>query len=215
MKISLVREGLLNPAQLTAWTRERQQQIRDGVARGMKRGGEEVAEKVRAQAVAALNIKKKSFTKTFRAKVRYRDRTRMPVLDVGSMLRWLGIHETGGTVQGPLLIPLGGARVGRKRFKTIVNNLIRSGNAYFREVRGKVILFAENIAENRAETGRFASRYRQALRGRGGGGKLKEVPIAVLMPRVQLKKRLRVNEIVRANLGVITGRIEEEIARNG
>ncbi|WP_230677141.1 DUF6441 family protein, partial [Ralstonia solanacearum] len=47
-----------------------------------------------------------------------------------------------------LLIPLYG-RVGRKRFKAQIAELMRGGNAYFvRNDRGNVVLMAENIGEH-------------------------------------------------------------------
>lgn len=212
MKISLVAEGLLDPRQLTAWTRARQAAIHKAVAVGMASGGREVADKVRAQMRAALNVKRQTFVKSLRAKVFDTRPERLPDLLIGSRVPWLGIHERGGAIGGTMLIPLLPGRIGRKRFKAIVDALMRSGNAFFVKKGGKVILMAENIQENATEL----SRFKRAERNRSGEKRLKrgrEIPIAVLVKSVTLKKRLDLAGTVRAHLPVIARAIERELGR--
>lgn len=212
MKISLVAEGLLDPRQLTAWTRARQAAIHKAVAAGMASGGREVADKARAQMRAALNVKRQTFVKSLRAKVFDTRPERLPDLLIGSRVPWLGIHERGGAIGGTMLIPLLPGRIGRKRFKAIVDALMRSGNAFFVKKGGKVILMAENIQENATEL----SRFKRAERSRSGEKRLKrgrEIPIAVLVKSVTLKKRLDLAGTVRAHLPVIARAIERELGR--
>ncbi len=82
---------------------------------------------------------------------------------------WLGLHEKGGTVSGNLLIPLLPGRIGPKRFKAVVDGLLRSGNAFFVEKNGKVILMAENIRENASQL----TRFKRAERARTGAKQIK------------------------------------------
>ena len=67
---------------------------------------------------------------------------------------------------------------------------MRGGNAYFiKNAKGNIVLMAENIKGTRPATVGFKRRYRKAegIKRLARGA---DVPIAVLVPRVQLKKRL-------------------------
>jgi hypothetical protein len=115
---------------------------------------------------------------------------------------------------GPLLIPLlpEHQRIGRKRFRAIIDGLMRSGNAFFIQRGGQAILMAENIQENDRELARF----KRAERGRTGAKRLQrgqEIPVAVLVQRVSLKKRLDLEGTVRRNLPRIADAIRRELNR--
>lgn len=212
MKISLTTEGLLDPRQLTAWTRARQEAIRKAVAVGMATGGKEVADKARTQMRAALAVKRQSFVNSLRSKVLDAKPERLPDLLIGSRVPWLGLHERGGSISGNMLIPLMPGRIGRKRFKAIVDALMRSGNAFFIKKGGKTILMAENIQENATEL----SRFKRVERRRSGEKRLKrgrEIPIAVLVKSITLKKRLNLEGTVRTHLPVIARAIERELGK--
>lgn len=136
----------------------------------------------------------------------------LPDLLIGSRVPWLGIFERGGRIAGNLLIPLLPQRIGPKRFRAVIDGLLRSGNAFFRRVNGKTILFAENITENAGQLRRF----KRAERQRTGAKRLKrgqEIPIAVLVKSVSLKKRLDLEGTVRGNLSVIANAISQELAK--
>jgi hypothetical protein len=142
-----------------------------------------------------LNIKRLAFLKSFKASVYDRDPSRLPALLVRSGIPWAGIHESGGVISPSkakgLLIPLHG-RIGKKKFKTMVAELMRGGNAFFvKNKRGQVILMAENIKEHDRVISGPKRRFKKAT----GVGRLKRganVPIAVLVPRVKLRARLDV-----------------------
>lgn len=212
MKISLATEGLFDPRQFSAWTAQRQRAIHAAVARGFRESGREVAGQARSQMQAALQVKRPGFLKSMRATVLERRRDRLPALRIGSRIPWLGIHQRGGTVSGNLLIPLLPTRIGPKRFKAVVDGLMRAGNAFFKEVDGKVLLFAENIRDN----SRGLARFKRAERGRSGAKRLQrgqEIPIAVLVKRVSLRKRLDLEGTVRRNLPRIAAAIQRELNR--
>lgn len=91
-----------------------------------------------------------------------KDKNLLPALYVGSRILWSGIHERGGSISGRMLIPLHG-RVGRKRFKAQIAELMRGGNAYFiKNAKGNIVLMAENIKEHDRPLGGFRCRYRKA-----------------------------------------------------
>ncbi len=139
-----------------------------------------------------------------------KDKNRLPALYVGSRIPWSGIHERGGQIGGRMLIPLHG-RVGRKRFKAQIAELMRGGNAYFiKNAKGNRVLMAENIKEHDRPLAGFKRRYRKAE----GIKKLKrgaDVPIAVLVPRVQLKKRLNIERIVAGRIPRLSVAIEKQL----
>uniref|UniRef100_UPI00036108CC DUF6441 family protein n=1 Tax=Caldimonas manganoxidans TaxID=196015 RepID=UPI00036108CC len=127
-----------------------------------------------------------------------------------SRIPWLGIHTHGGTVAGRMLIPLLPTRIGPKRFRQVIDGLMRSGNAFFVEKNGRVLLMAENIRENAAPLARF----KRAERERSGAKRLQrgqEIPIAVLVRRVDLKRRLDLAAGVQRALPALARAIQREL----
>ena len=120
------------------------------------------------------------------------------------------LHERGGLIAGRMLIPLHG-RVGRKRFKAQIAELMRGGNAYFiKNAKGNIVLMAENIKEHDRPLAGFKRRYRKAE----GIKRLKrgaDIPIAVLVPKVVLKKRLDVERLVAGRIPRLSSAIEKQI----
>ena len=213
MKIDLTASGLFDARQFNAWSTERRDAIRAALKRGMQSGGREVRDAARTQMRGAFNVKRNSFVSSMQAKVLDKKTDRLPALLVGSKIPWLGLHEKGGTVSGNLLIPLLPGRIGPKRFKAVVDGLLRSGNAFFVEKNGKVILMAENIRENASQL----TRFKRAERARTGAKQVKrgqEVPIAVLVKSVSLKRRLDLTGAVQRSLPRLAGAIQKELAKS-
>lgn len=209
MKISLATSGLLDPARLSAWSAARQAAIRKAVAKGMTAGGKDLADAARRRMEAGFAVKRPAFVKSLRAKLYDRDPARLPALLIGSKIPWLGIHVRGGTITGRMLIPLlpQYQRIGRKAFRRVIEGLLRTGNAWFIQKNGQAILMAENLRENQAELRRF----KRAERSRTGAKRLtrgQEIPIAVLVPAVSLKRRFDLAGAVRADLPALARVIE-------
>ena len=213
MKIDLTASGLFDARQFNAWSTERRDAIRAALKRGMQSGGREVRDAARTQMRGAFNVKRNSFVSSMQAKVLDKKTDRLPALLVGSKIPWLGLHEKGGTVSSNLLIPLLPGRIGPKRFKAVVDGLLRSGNAFFVEKNGKVILMAENIRENASQL----TRFKRAERARTGAKQIKrgqEIPIAVLVKSVSLKRRLDLTGAVQRSLPRLAGAIQKELAKS-
>ena len=209
MKLTLTASGLLDPRRLSAWSAERRRAIHAAVAKGMASGGRDVREAARAQMRSAFQVRRANFVASLQVKVFNRKPDRLPALWVGSRIPWLGIHERGGTVAGRMLIPLLPTRIGPKRFKVVIDSLMRSGNAFFVEKNGRVLLMAENIRENANVLGRF----KRAERERSGVKRLQrgqEIPIAVLVRRVDLKRRFDLAAGVQRALPALVRAIERE-----
>ena len=217
MRISVRINSASAQAQLRRWGGEFRNKVKKAVSRAIASEAVELKQDVRSHVAGQMAVVKKSFLKGFAARVLDKDPNRLPALYVGSRIPWSGMHERGGLIAGRMLIPLNG-RVGRKRFKAQIAELMRGGNAYFiKNAKGNIVLMAENIKEHDRPLSGFKRRYRNSLRAEGLSGKslrLKrgaDVPIAVLVPRVQLKKRLNVEGIVAGRIPRLSARIEKQL----
>ena len=215
LKISLTTSGLLDKRELAAWTRSRREAIHKAVGLGMRDSSRSLTEALRTRMQSDLAIRKPAFLRSMRAKVLDRDPSRLPALLVGSRVSWLGVHVRGATLTGKMLIPLteSGRRMGRKAFARVIDTLMRSGNAWFIRKDGKVILMAENIKENASAL----TRFKRAERQRTGAKSIKrgqEIPIAVLVPRVTLKRRFDFDGTVRRAMPQLAQSINRYLNRN-
>ena len=215
LKISLTTSGLLDKRELAAWTRSRREAIHKAVGLGMRDSSRSLTDALRTRMQSDLAIRKPAFLRSMRAKVLDRDSTRLPALLVGSRVSWLGVHVRGATLTGKMLIPLteSGRRMGRKAFARVIDTLMRSGNAWFIRKDGKVILMAENIKENASAL----TRFKRAERQRTGAKSIKrgqEIPIAVLVPRVTLKRRFDFEGTVRRAMPQLAQSINRYLNRN-
>lgn len=216
MKLSLTTSGLLDPKRLDSWIPEKRRAIRKAVEAGMKLAGREIAQTVQARMQSAFKVRKAGFVRSMRHKLYAGSPAKFPALMIGSRIPWLGIHTRGGTIGGRMLIPLlpEHQRLGRKAFRRVIDGLMRTGNAFFIQKNGKVILMAEVIKENAAELRRF----KRAERGRTGAKSIKrgqEIPIAVLVPMVTLRGRLDLPGIVRSQLPKLTSSILQQLTIHG
>ena len=214
MKIDLVAEGLLDRRRFSAWQGDTRKAIHTAVARAMRDTGKVMAERARGEMRAGFKVVKPKFLRSMHAKVFNRKAEEFPALYIGSKVPWLGIHEQGGTIRGRMLVPLlpQHRRIGRKAFARVIDALMRSGNAFFIEENGRQILMAENIAENAQPLARF----RRAERERTGARRVRrgqEIPIAVLVRRVSLRKRFDLARSVRGDLPRLTAAIRKAMSK--
>lgn len=210
MRIAIRIDSKAAGAQLRRWGGEYREKVKKAVSQAIRGEAAELREDVRSHVGSRLAVVRKSFLKGFTARVLDKDPTRLPALYVGSRIPWSGIHEKGGAIGGRMLIPIHG-RVGRKRFKAQVAALMRGGNAYFvKNAKGNIVLMAENIKGHDRPLAGFKRRYRKAE----GVKRLKRgasIPIAVLVPKVVLKKRLDVERLVASRIPRLSAAIENQI----
>ncbi len=212
MKLSLTTSGLLDPRQLDSWLPAKRRAIRQALEAGLREGSKELVATARARMQSSFAVRKAGFVKSLRAKLYAGTPDKLPALLVGSKIPWLGIHTRGGTISGRMLIPLlpEHQRLGRKAFKRVIDGLMRSGNAFFIERNGKLILMAESIRENQTELRRF----KKAHRTRTGTKSIKrgtEIPIAVLVSRVTLARRFDLPGVVRSGLPRLASTIRRQL----
>lgn len=210
MRVTIKLDSLQAQAKLKRFAGELQQKVRQPLADAFVAEARDLRQDVQRHVAGEMKIVRRNFLRSFSAKALTKDTQRLPALYVGSRIPWIGIHERGGSIGGKLLIPLYG-RVGRKRFKAQITALMRGGNAYFiKNSKGHVVLMAENIQEHDRVLSGFKRRYRKAETP----GRLKrgaDIPIAVLVPRVTLKKRLDIERLVNQRLPAITQRLQEHL----
>lgn len=163
---------------------------------------------VRAHVASQLKVLKKGFLNNFRVSVNSNSDP-LPYMRIYSRRGWSGVHNVGVTIGGKMLIPIDG-RVPRQKFAAIVKALMASGNAFFVKSHGKTILMAENISENAKSLNLFKRRFRKS----SGIKRLKrgtEIPIAVLVRRVTIAKRLDVEGVVRDRIPALRAAIEKNL----
>ena len=211
MKISLSIDSAAAKAQLRQWGGAFREKVKVATAKAITAQAAEIKTEVRAHVMAHMSVVKKSFLRAFTARMINKDPTRLPALYVGAKVDWAGMHEYGGQIGAKMLIPLHG-RVGRKQFKAQIAQLMRGGNAYFiKNAKGNIVLMAENIKEHAQPLAGFKRRYRKAE----GIKRIKrgaDIPIAVLVPRVVIKKRLNVEKLVEARIPQLAIAIENNIS---
>ena len=159
MRISVRINSSAAQAQLRRWGGEFRDKVKKAVSRAIASEASELKQDVRGHVAGQMAVVKKSFLKGFTAKVLNKDPNRLPALYVGSRIPWSGMHERGGLIASRMLIPLHG-RVGRRRFKAQITELMRGGNAYFiKNAKGNIVLMAENIKEHDRPLAGFKRRY--------------------------------------------------------
>ncbi|MDO3524738.1 DUF6441 family protein [Ralstonia pseudosolanacearum] len=96
-----------------------------------------------------------------------------------------------------------------------LQEIVQVADAYFvKNDRGNVVPMAENIGEHDRPLAGFKRRYRKAE----GVKRIKrgaDVPIAVLVPRVVLRKRLDIDQLVARRIPRLAAAIEARIRQLG
>lgn len=210
MRLSVRLDSARAQAQLRRWGGEFRQAAHQAVARALRAEAPEIRDAVRSHVASRLTVVRPSFAKGFTAKVLAEDPQRLPALYVGSRIPWAGMHESGGSIPGRMLIPLYG-RVGRKTFKTLVAALLRGRHAYLmRNARGNTLLMAQNTPENARLLAGFKRRYRRA-EGIARLGRDVDIPVAVLVSQVRLAKRLDIEGLVLDRVPRLALAIEQQL----
>ncbi|AKJ30684.1 DUF6441 family protein [Caldimonas brevitalea] len=214
MNLQFTASGLLDANGFRAWHDSTWRTLRGQVASAMRKVGDQMEDRVRAEMRTSFGSAKPAFLRSMRAKLYNAKMDRFPALHIGSKIPWLGIHEQGGVIQGRMLIPLlpQHRRIGPKAFKRVIRDLLDSGNAYFIKKDGRAILMAENLSAN----SRTLTRFRRAERERTALKRLPrrhEIPIAVLVRRVTLRRRFDLRHIVARELPRLTASIENDYVK--
>ena len=185
------------------------QKLHKAVGKALYAEAKSMREAVQNHVGGQLKVVRRSFLKGFRAKVLDQDPNRLPGMVIGSRIPWAGVHETGATIGGKMLIPLHG-RMGKKQFRAYVDELMAGGNAYFIKKGDQVILMAENLKEYDKPLAGIKRRYRKAE----GIKRLKrgeDIPIALLVSKVTLRKRLDIEGLVKNRIPALLATIQNAL----
>lgn len=176
-----------------------QKKLPAAVAKGMRQALPAGKSAMREELKRGLHVTKSQFPNVMQAQVQDRDKSRMPQAVFYSKAGWLDAHVKGATIKGRVgkgvLIPINtkdGKRIGYRAWKQRIQLLASQGNLEFRQVKGKVLVYAENLK------GKDAATTNRALRGHNrkigadkyGRKRSVEIPIAIFVRRVKLRKRL-------------------------
>lgn len=200
--------GGFQPHQFRAWSREGQKDINKRVRRAMFEVKPAIDKAAANDIKSGLNVRRANFTRAFQTSVQYQDDARPPIMATVSKIPWLNAHIHGMNI-GPkqakgLMIPInvkalksGGSRIGYRAWQKIVAQLASQGNLHFVKRKGKVLVLAET-----AGSGNALRRHNKRIGAdRYGKKRSLEVPIAVLVPQVTIKKRLNIEALASGPLG--------------
>jgi|GEM_PF-396290 hypothetical protein len=216
MKINLQLSSSEARAQVKKWGGKLRVNAVKSASAGMKEQARSM--QVAAQANIRTKLGGKKLANTFRVKVYDKKTDKLPMLRAYSNVKWLGVHEKGAVIQGKLLIPIN-QQFGRKGatgkgFKATLEKLRRGGNTFFvKKKNGQVVLMAENIAEHDGLLRQFKSRHRK----KQGKKRLKRgesIPIAVLVNKVTIPRRLNVTRIIETRIPLLISSIEEHLKKD-
>lgn len=165
----------------------------------MREGGARIALAARQQAAGVLKGNKAA--NSIRHKLWDKRPDRLPAVQIHSKIPWLGVHERGKTIVGRMLIQVGRTRMRRAAFRQFVSTILKSGQGFWLR-RGSETLLMVKRAKG-LKLGRFVGAERDRRRRNDPRASVKRdeaVPVAILVTRVTVKKRLRMREIIQASL---------------
>ncbi len=180
------------------------QKVPKAVSAGMKASLPAGKSAMRDEVRRGLKVSKSSFPNVMNAVVQDADASRMPQAVFFSRAGWMAAFTTGVTIKGKrgqgVLIPIntkGGRRIGYRTWQKRIRLLAAQGNLEFRKVKGKVLVYAENLKGSDAGVTNRALRGHNRKVGKDRFGKKRsvEIPIAILVRSVTLRKRLDFNSV--------------------
>lgn len=212
MHIDVRATGLIEPRRLQAWSVERQKKNQAVVRKGMLAAAPQLKKLVRDAAASGLRIRRKVFLNVFRTKLWDKKPNELPALQLfadSRLVPWIGIHETGGTISGKMIIPLldDGKRISRKKFSALLDSLRQQGNLFFKKDGNRTLVFAENLGKGGVSG---LSQFKKATRSRTGAKRLKrgaDVLIGVIVSNVTLVPRLHFAEAAKKGGAIVATEI--------
>ncbi len=211
MNIDIKLDGLFKPNLFDAFKKDLTKELNRSTAVGMEQASKEIKTILRNNVKQNLKVNSKSFPNLITSKLYNNRKTSFPLLQFYSREHWLWTHQEGAIIKskgGGMLIPLLDKRMKAGKFKQVISNLLASKNAFFKEVNGKVYVFAYNNKENTKDLTSF-KRQERANTGRKSIKKGEAVPIAILVKSVKIQKRLNGYKIIDNNIDLILKKIEQ------
>lgn len=137
---------------------------------------------------------KKTFENTWKVKRYNNDKKRFETALIYNKVPWFSIHETGGIINGKMVVPLythrttASGRIGMKKWKALLKQLKSNNQSFFKKVNGNILLFAISNKSNNSKIRSFSKGYRThkgIKRIKGGTA----VPIGIVLNKIRIKRR--------------------------
>lgn len=137
---------------------------------------------------------KKTFENTWKVKRYNNKKDKFETALIYNKVPWFSIHETGGTINGKMVVPLyahrssASGRIGMKKWKALLKQLKQNNQSFFKKVKGNILLFA---ISNKSISGKIRS-FSKSYKANKGIKRIKggtAVPIGIVLKKITIKKR--------------------------
>lgn len=155
-----------------------------------------IQQQLQAEVRSVFKVRKQSFPRGFKGWIAYKNTERLPIAVYKFVVPWSGAHAEDTTIRGRnakgLMIPLNrSTRINPQRWREMIQRQVALGNLEFRKVGSKVIVFMEAIPEAASALGGF----KKTRMKNGKRVKRIDIPVAIWVPQVRLRKRLDTNRM--------------------
>lgn len=197
LKIKTKVSGILNVKGVNKYGENINKKIRDSFLLSVKQTVKDTKEEMKKNAQNIFNVKKKAFLNTFTAKIYNQKKDKLPSILFYQKINWFKIHETGGVITGKMVVPFdnGSKKLGQKKWKELLASLKRNKQSFFKNINGKVILFAISNRNN----SRNLNTYKKNFKTLKSINRLKSgtaIPIGVMVSTIRMKRKYNFTKIV-------------------
>lgn len=186
-----------------AFNKEKDRAYKQAIPQAVKETKKEIAD----QAKSSFNVQSKTFAGMFTGKKYDQKKDKLPAVLFYTRSSYFSVFEFGANIKPQkkkgLFIPFSvdgkspyQKRNGKKNFKTMLENLKKSGKTFWKKVNGNLILFA--IIDN--TNSKSLTKYRKSYKARNNIKRVKAgTPIAlgVLKNGVQIQRRFAFSSIAK------------------
>ena len=138
-------QSWFTPAGFQKYADNVKKKVRVAYVKAIKDTDKETKKEMRSKASSYFKVSKKTFLNTFSSRIYDSKPTKLPSILFKNKINWFPLHEFGGTINGKMVIPFqntNGKKVDAKRWKALLKTLKQNKQSFWKNINGKVILFA-------------------------------------------------------------------------
>lgn len=186
------------PAGFQKYSDSIKKKVRVAYTKAIKDTNIETKKEMKSKASSYFKVSKKTFLNTFSSKIYDTKPNKLPSILFRNKINWFPLHEFGGVINGKMVIPFqntNGKKVDAKRWKALLKTLKQNKQSFWKNINGKVILFALINKSN----SRLMSGYRQSFKARNNVKRVTAgtaIPIGMMVDKIRLKRRYPFHDIV-------------------
>ena len=190
--------GILSDKGILNYTNNIKKKVKIAYGKAVTEATKETKTEMKNKASVAFKVKKRTFLNTFSAKIYNTKPDKLASVLFLQKIKWFKIHETGGSINGKMVLPfenINGKRMTPKKWKALLKSLQQNKQSFWKNINGKLILFA---VIDRANS-RSLSGYRQTFKARKNIKRVTAgtaIPIGMMVTTVRLKRRYDFKRIV-------------------